>query len=433
MKTLALRLHGKDDLRLERFDLPEITDDEILADIVTNSICMSDYKAAIQGAAHKRVPDDVAQNPIILGHEFCGKLLKVGKNWRHKFRPGQKYGVQPQLNIPGHEHWAPGYSFRWIGGNATRIVIPREVLELDCLLTYDGDAYYKSSIAEPVSCIVGAFRCSYHFKPGEYVHQMGIKDRGTMAILAGAGPMGLSAIDLALHGPEHRPARLVITDVDQARLDRAAQIFPTAHARDCGVDLIYLNTAGMTDPVREIKAANGGKGFNDVMVFVPIASLIEQGSALLDYLGCLNFFAGPADPGFKAAVNFYDVHYMGHHIVGSSGGNTKDLQDSMNYAAQGLITPSVMITHVGGIDSVSDATKTLTKIPGGKRLVYTHVSMPMTAITDFAELGKTNPYFAALAEICGRNNGLWCTEAEEYVLRNAPRLEEDSVVLGDSD
>ena len=77
MKTLALRLYGENDLRLERFDLPEITDDEILADIVTNSICMSDYKASIQGAKHKRVPDDVATNPIILGHEFCGKLLKM--------------------------------------------------------------------------------------------------------------------------------------------------------------------------------------------------------------------------------------------------------------------------------------------------------------------------------------------------------------------
>ncbi|MEI7672154.1 MAG: alcohol dehydrogenase catalytic domain-containing protein, partial [Deltaproteobacteria bacterium] len=79
MKTLALRLYGENDLRLDNFDLAEITDDEILADIVTNSICMSDYKAVTQGANHKRVPDDVAQNPIIIGHEFCGKILKVGK------------------------------------------------------------------------------------------------------------------------------------------------------------------------------------------------------------------------------------------------------------------------------------------------------------------------------------------------------------------
>ena len=428
METLALRLYGKNDLRLERFELNDITDDEILADIVTNSICMSDYKAAIQGGSHKRVPDDCAENPIILGHEFCGKLLKVGKNWQHKFKVGQKYGVQPQLNIPGHEHWAPGYSFPYIGGYATRIVIPKEVLELDCLLSYDGDAYYKSSIAEPVSCIVGAYRCSYHFKPGEYVHQMGIKNGGSMVILAGAGPMGLSSIDLALHGPEHKPGRLVIVDIDQARLDRAAEIFPVEHAKECGVELHYLNTAGVDDPVSAIKAVNNGEGYNDVMVFAPVPALIEQGSALLAFTGCLNFFAGPAKQDFMASINFYDVHYMGHHVVGSSGGNTKDLQDSMNYAAEGLIAPSVMITHVGGIDSVNDTVLNLPKIPGGKKLVYTHVSMPMTAIEDFEKLGKDDKYFADLAEICKRNNGLWCSEAEKYVLANAPRLEQDSEI-----
>jgi len=46
----------------------------------------------------------------------------------------------------------------------------------------------------------------------------------------------------------------------------------------------------------------------------------------------------------------------------------------------------------------------------------------MTAIADFAMLGKTNPYFAALADICDHHNGLWSAEAEQYVLTNAKRL-----------
>ena len=48
MKTKAVRMYGKNDLRLEEFDLPEMQDDEILATIVSDSICMSSYKAAIQ-------------------------------------------------------------------------------------------------------------------------------------------------------------------------------------------------------------------------------------------------------------------------------------------------------------------------------------------------------------------------------------------------
>ena len=40
MKTRAVRLHGVMDLRLEEIELPEIKDGEILACIISDSICM---------------------------------------------------------------------------------------------------------------------------------------------------------------------------------------------------------------------------------------------------------------------------------------------------------------------------------------------------------------------------------------------------------
>ena len=89
MKTKAVRLYGKEDLRLEEFELPEIKDDEILASVVSDSICMSTFKAAEQGPDHKRVPTNCAEKPVIVGHEFCGEILKVGKKWQDKFQVGQ--------------------------------------------------------------------------------------------------------------------------------------------------------------------------------------------------------------------------------------------------------------------------------------------------------------------------------------------------------
>ena len=56
MKTRAVRLYGKSDLRLEEFDLPAVGDGEILIRIVSDSVCMSSYKTAIQGEDHIRVP-----------------------------------------------------------------------------------------------------------------------------------------------------------------------------------------------------------------------------------------------------------------------------------------------------------------------------------------------------------------------------------------
>jgi L-sorbose 1-phosphate reductase len=72
MKTKAVRLYGVDDLRLEEFELPAIKSDEILAKVISDSICMSSHKLAMQGDKHKRVRSPLASAPIIIGHEFCG-------------------------------------------------------------------------------------------------------------------------------------------------------------------------------------------------------------------------------------------------------------------------------------------------------------------------------------------------------------------------
>ena len=49
MTTKAVRMYGKRDLRLDTFELPEIHEDEILAEIISDSLCMSSWKAANQG------------------------------------------------------------------------------------------------------------------------------------------------------------------------------------------------------------------------------------------------------------------------------------------------------------------------------------------------------------------------------------------------
>ena len=76
MKTKAVRLYGKEDLRLEEFELPPLGDDEILARVVSDSICMSSYKAAKQGGDHKRVPSDVEKILLLSVTSFAASLLK---------------------------------------------------------------------------------------------------------------------------------------------------------------------------------------------------------------------------------------------------------------------------------------------------------------------------------------------------------------------
>ena len=418
MKTKAVRLYGKNDLRLEAFELPPIRDDEILARVTSDSICMSSYKATKQGAEHKRVPDDVAQNPVIIGHEFCGELLEVGAKWADRYAVGSKFVIQPALNYKGTLD-APGYSYAYIGGDATYVIIPNEVMLMDCLLTYSGDAMYKGSLTEPYSCVVGAFNASYHTKRGTYVHHMGIREGGTMAILAGAGPMGLAAIDYAIHGP-HRPKKLVVTDISAPRLRRAASIMTVADAAAHGVELRFENTWNIDayEALRKISP----EGYDDVFILAPNTSLVETADRILAPDGCINFFAGPTDAGFSAQFNFFNVHYSGTHVVGTSGGNAEDMRQALELISSGTLHPAALVTHIGGLDCVIETTRNLPQIPGGKKLIYTGISLPLTAIADFEEKGKTDPLFRRLHEICARNNGLWCLEAEQVLLEEAEKI-----------
>jgi threonine dehydrogenase-like Zn-dependent dehydrogenase len=417
MKTKAVRIYGKKDLRLEEFDLPDLKDDEILAHVVSDSICMSSHKAAMQGADHKRVPHDIHLNPTIIGHEFAGIILEVGMQWKHKFKAGQKFSIQPAMNKMG-TLYAPGYSYRFIGGDATHVIIPSIVMEADCLLPYEGEAFFPASLSEPMSCIVGAFHASYHIPPGTYHHDMGIRNGGKMAILAGVGPMGLGAIDYALH-QERKPGVLVVTDIDDNRLARASCLFTPEHAAKEGIKLIYVNTGTVTDPVKHLRDITGGTGFDDVFVFAPVRQVIEQGDAILGFDGCLNFFAGPTDPEFKADFNFYNVHYSFTHLVGTSGGNTDDMRESLKLMSEGKINPAVMITHIGGLDAVVETTLNLPNISGGKKLIYTNISMPLVSLFRLGELGKKDKFFAGLHEIVTGNNYIWSLEAEKYLLENA--------------
>ncbi|MDR3276407.1 MAG: zinc-binding dehydrogenase [Treponema sp.] len=425
MKTQAVRIYGVNDLRLEEFELPAIKDDEILARIESDSICMSSHKLAVQGGKHKRVRHDLRRNPVITGHEFCGRLEKVGAKWAGKFREGSRFAIQPALNYPDENGratlWAPGYSYEYIGGDATYVIIPREVMEMDCLLEYRGDNYFMGSLAEPVSCIVGAFHAQYHTVWGSYEHRMGIAEGGSLALLAGVGPMGLGAIDYAIHNPQ-RPSRLVVTDIDDRRLARAALLLPPEEARRNGIELLYVNTQNMADPAAHLRELNGGKLYDDVFVFAPVKPVLELGDRLLGADGCLNFFAGPTDPAFSGNFNFYNVHYESHHIVGTSGGNTHDMIESLDMMASGKLNPVFMVTHIGGLDAVPQTTIDLDKIPGGKKLIYTQKKLALTAIDDFAAKAQSEPFFAKLAEICGRHQGLWSKEAEDYLLAQAPDI-----------
>lgn len=153
-----------------------------------------------------------------------------------------------------------------------------------------------------------------------------------------------------------------------------------------------------------------------MFVYAAVPAVIELADDLLAEDGCLNFFAGPTDSNFKVPFNFYNVHYNSTHVVGTSGGSTEDMKEAIALSATGQLQPSFMVTHIGGLDAVPHTVLNLPDIPGGKKLIYNGVTMPLTAIADFAEKGKTDPLFRELARLVEETHGIWNEKAERYLL-----------------
>ena len=417
MKTKALRLHGANDVRLETIELPEITEDEVLIRVVSDSVCASTYKAIRQGAEHKRVPENVAQCPVILGHELCGEIVQTGAKEAANWKVGQKVVLQPALKLlSGYD---PGYSYPFVGGNTQYAVVPKVVLERGCLLPYHGEGFFAGSLAEALGCVIRGYKGFYHTEYTNYVRTDGAKKGGRLAILGGAGPMGIGAVELALGYGEIK--QVVVTDLNQQRLDFAAKSCSCARASEKGLQLHYLNTSGLEDPADALLALSDG-GFDDVFVMVPVPALFSLAERICREDGCINFFAGPAVHDLPGSLNLYRVHYDGIHVVGTAGSIPQDMLDVLHLTEEGHIRPGALVSHILGLNAAADTLLAMEKPDGAKKICYNELDLPLTAIADFAELGKTDPMFAQLHTLVQRHGGLWNAEAEAYLLENCPKL-----------
>ena len=417
MKTKGIRLYGAMDLRLEEFELPEIKEDEILMRVVTDSICASTYKAVKQGTMHKRVPPDIAEKPVIIGHELCGEIVAVGDAHKDTWKVGQRAVIQPALKL--ESGYDPGYSYQYVGGNTIYAVVPAIVMERGCLVPYEGDSFFKGSMVESVGCVLRGYKGFYHTDYTDYTRTDGAKVGGRIAILGGAGPMGIAAVELATGYAG--VSQVVVTDLNDERLAYAAAKSTPEEAAKHGCDLRYVNTANMQDVEKElIEMSNGG--FDDVFVMVPVPALFTMAEKICREDGCVNFFAGPPIHDMQGSLNLYRVHYDGIHVVGTAGSIPEDTIETIRLIEEQKINPGAIVSHILGLNAVIDTLYAMERPSGAKKVCYNEIDIPLVAIDELGELGKTDPLYAELDKIVKRNGGLWCAEAEKYLLQNGPRI-----------
>ena len=88
---LALRLYGPNDIRLDDIPVPTINEDEILLKVDAAAVCGTDIRMWQNG--YTGVDEE---HPRVLGHEFGGTIVEVGKNVKF-YEKGMNVALAPNM------------------------------------------------------------------------------------------------------------------------------------------------------------------------------------------------------------------------------------------------------------------------------------------------------------------------------------------------
>ena len=243
-----------------------------------------------------------------------------------------------------------------------------------------------------------------------------LKPGGTTWFLGAAGAMGSMHVQRAAK-MANGPKKMLCTDVDNYRMEcLKASIADSVKAN--GIEVIYVNPVeqGQAAIDEAAKKLTGGKGFDNIVVLVPVPALIEGAIPSLGENGLMNIFAG-VPRGTIATFDLSAVYMKGDRFVGSSGSRPQDMKDTLALTESGDLPTRNSLAAIGGIDAMADGIHGVkgAKFPG-KTVIFPQINMPLTALTD---LDKTMPnVFAKL-----KDGKFWTKEAEVELLKSKLELD----------
>ena len=240
MRTITI--HEAKDLRIdEQTDDTDIGAHEVEIKLATGGICGSDlhyYNHGGFGAIRLK-------EPMILGHEVCGHVARVGSGVSG-LNAGDLVAVSPSRPCGRCAYCREGHpnhceNMRFYGSAMPFPHIQgafREVLIADasqCVVA-NGLSTGEAAMAEPLSVVLHACR-----RAGDLL--------GKKVLVTGCGPIGTLAI---LAARSAGAAHIVATDLSENALEYAAKV---------GAD----QTINMADDGAELSAYEAGKGTFDVL------------------------------------------------------------------------------------------------------------------------------------------------------------------------
>lgn len=405
MKATVLSGTGFENVAVREVPVPEPGANQVLCRVDAAGVCTSILKIMEQGANHTYFNGwDPATWPLILGDEGSLTVVKAGSNLSKTYKPGQRFGIQPAVDVAPINHreryrnnaenmrkCAVGYT---LGGClAEYLLVQEEVLEGQCLMALpDADMpYFAVSMGEPISCAVSAQDRQIHLiKDGPFaprVPKLGFLTGGT-AVVIGAGPMGMMHVELAVR---FKPKNLIVCDKISERLERAKRTVG-AKAKAAGVNLVTVQPEQLKETVMKL---SGGAGADDIILAVGIQPVQQAALELLGKGGVANLFGGLPKGQHTLQVSGLAIHYDEIKLVGSSGGAPSDLAATLEAFVRRDIDPGNYVFGIGGIQHAPEVLKMIkeNKVEG-KVIIYPHAKVDQVTPVEHWDKQKEEQFLA---------------------------------------
>lgn len=264
-------------------------------------------------------------------------------------------------------------------------------------------AYARQLARNGVFCLVGAYqslplsvdigRIHYHYwryvgtrdndVSTAYVRnaRTTLKPGGVTWFAGGAGAMGQMHVQRAVEDAQG-PRTIVVSDLDDTRLSKlAARLQHKAAAR--GVKLAMLNPKTFADTAAFHAAlrAEAPRGFDDIVMLVPVPAVVSEADAMLAEDGVMNVFAGiPA--GNEAVLDMGAIVSGGHRYIASSGSRMDDIRHTLAMTEARQLEPVYALGAIGGMRALKEGIIGVmqARFPG-KTVIYPHaVDLPLTGV-----------------------------------------------------
>jgi len=315
----AAVLYGKEQLRIERVEVPKLGRGDVLVRVRTALTCGTDVKVFRRGYHAKMI-----RPPALFGHELAGDVAAVGGGVT-QFRVGQR--VVAANSAPcgdcfycrrSQENLCEDLLFN-NGAYAEFIRIPERIVSRNMHEIPDHVSYQDAALVEPLACVMRG------------LEETGLRPEDTIAVI-GLGPIGMMFVRLA---KAVYNARVIAIGRRRSQLDRAAGM---------GADDVVLNEEG-ADVVGPVQELTGGRGADVVIEAVGLPEVWQLATRLLRRGGVVNFFGGCPD-GTEVPVDTGRLHYSELTLKASFHHTPALIRQALDVISRGRVTARDFVNRV---------------------------------------------------------------------------------------